>query len=203
MRAKRVDPTFSGADRGPLLRLRDASYVSDGRVVVAPTSVDLIPGACVALHRSNPREAQILAMLAAGVARATHGSVLIGAYDPRVQPVHCKRIVGFVPHDPLPLGRWTFSRYVEYRAALWDLDAASVRLKATAILETLHGLHEAFAYPIAVALAASPELLVFDRPPVAYSAVIAAAAHDTATFSTHVSETAARAYCAADAQAVL
>ncbi len=103
-------------------------------------------------------------MMAAALARATAGSVTIGEYDPRVQPVHCKRIAAFVPHDPLPLSQIDAERYIAYRAALWDVDLDVARARAQHALERLDGLHEAFAYPIAVALVPAPQLLVLDRP---------------------------------------
>ncbi len=51
---------------------------------------------------TTSREAEALAMMAAALARATAGSVTIGEYDPRVQPVHCKRIAAFRAARPAP-----------------------------------------------------------------------------------------------------
>jgi hypothetical protein len=147
-----------------ILRMRQAAIVRRGEHVVSPTSIDLAPGERATRDCRDDREAEGLAMMAAALARATAGSVLIGEYDPRVQPVHCKRIAAFVAHDPLPLSRIDAERYIAHRAALFDLDLERARAHARLLLERLRGLHEAFAYPLVGALVANPRLLVLDRP---------------------------------------
>ncbi|HTU71734.1 MAG TPA: hypothetical protein VMF11_15635 [Candidatus Baltobacteraceae bacterium] len=159
-----------------ILRMRDAAYERNGEQIVAPTSLDLAPGERMTRVCANGHEAEALAMMAAALARATSGSVTIGEYDPRVQPVHCKRIAAFVPHDPLPLSQMDADRYIAYRAALWDLDPLRARAHAQLLLERLHGLHEAFAYPVVGALVPSPQLLVLDRPQATFTPAILEAA---------------------------
>jgi ABC-type multidrug transport system ATPase subunit len=148
----------------------------------------LAPGERATHDCTNDREAQALAMMATALARATEGSVLIGEYDPRVQPVHCKRIAAFVPHDPLPLSRIDAERYIALRAALLDIELEPTRANAKRLLERLRGLHEAFAYPIVGALVASPQLLVLDRPLPASLPVILEAAGECAVLVTQVSD---------------
>jgi hypothetical protein len=169
-----------------ILRMRDAAYARRGETVVNPTTLDLAPGERVTRICSGHREAEGLAMMAAALIRATAGSVEIGEYDPRVQPVHCKRIAAFVPHDPLPLSQIDAERYIAHRAALWDIDLERARAHAKFLLERLSGLHEAFAYPIVAALVPSPQLLVLDRPQPAFAAQIIAAATGCAVFVTQI-----------------
>jgi len=119
-------------------------------------------------------------MMGAALLRPTSGSVLIGEYDPRVQPVHCKRIAAFVPHDPLPLASIDTRRFIDYRAALWEIDPAQARARAKRLLERLTGIHEAFAYPIVAALLPHPQLLILDRPQPATAERVNAVAGDTA-----------------------
>lgn len=177
----------------PILRLRDATFISNGKIVVPATTVNLFPGMQHAHFCANAAEARAVAMLAAGLARCTQGSVLIGEFDPCVQPVHCKRIAAFVPHDPLVMAHAQFSRYISYRAALWDIDPVRAKAQAELLLERLSGLHEAFAYPIIAALLSSPRLLVLDRPHGAHAGTIREVARGCAIFSTHVDiETAAQ-----------
>lgn len=175
----------------PILKLRNAAYVSRKRTVVPPTSLEVAPGARVAQVCATAEEAQLLAMMASALARATSGIVLIGEFDPRVQPVHCKRLAAYVPHDPLPLEEMSVERFIDYRAALWNIDAERARAHAAILLERLHGLHEAFAYPIVGALLAFPALLVLDRPQPAFAARILTAAGPAAVFSTHLDADAA------------
>jgi ABC-2 type transport system ATP-binding protein len=142
----------------------DASYTRRGQVIVPATTLRVEAGERTTARCAPDRGAEALAMMAGALLRPTAGSVLIGEYDPRVQPVHCKRLAAFVPHDPLPLSSIDADRFIDYRAALWDLDAADARARARTLLDRLTGLHEAFAYPIVAALLPSPQLVVLDRP---------------------------------------
>ena len=166
--------------------MRSACYVRKGETIVAPASVELHAGERLAHRCSTELEAGTLAMMASAIARATSGSVLIGEYDPKVQPVHCKKLAAFVPHEPLPLQRHELDRYITYRAALWNVDPQAARAQASSLLEKLDGMHEAFAYPIIGALIGLPRLLVLDRPQEVFRAQIDDAAGDCAVFTTHL-----------------
>jgi ABC-2 type transport system ATP-binding protein len=175
-----------------LLELRDATFVHRGATAAGPVTIVLGEGERLAYACATDRSASVVALMAAGLVKATSGSVFIGAFDPRIQPVQVKRIVGFVPHEAVPHAFATFSRYIEYRAALWGLPQAQAVVRARALLARLDGVHEAFAYPLVGALLAQPRLLVLDRPQSAYAPQILAAAGTCAILSTHAS--------AADAQ---
>ncbi len=123
--------------------------------------------------------------MAAGIAKATTGSLFIGDYDPRVQSVHCKRLAGFVPHEPLELDEGDFPRYIAYRAALWNLEPTAAQAYARLLHERLEGMHEAFSYPLVGALVAKPRLIVLDRPQPAYAEQILRAVEGCALLSTH------------------
>lgn len=178
----------------PVIRLRDAAFVRRGTTIVPPTTLDVLAGARIARRCSSSEHARGLALVAAGFIHATSGTVSIGEFDPRVQPVHCRRIAAYVPHDPMPMTPIDFARYVEYRAALWDMDPMRASAHAKLLLERLAGLHEAFAYPIVAALLPSPHAIVLDRPPLAYARAILEAAAPCAVFSTHLTDDEARAY---------
>lgn len=177
-----------------LLRMREASF---GAVdaAVGPMTLDVRPRERAVRTCATPREAAVTALLAAGIVKASRGTVLIDQYDPRVQPAHCKRIAAFVPHAALPFdGVAEFERYVVYRAALWDVDPMRAVAHAKLTLERLAGVHEAFAYPLAAALVGTPRLVVMDRPQSVYAEQILAAVGDCAVFSTHLDASAARAF---------
>lgn len=169
----------------PLLRMREAAFTNP-RVSVGPVSLDLEPGEGVALQFDTAAAASVVALMAAGVAKASSGAVLIGDFDPRIQSVHCKRIAGFVPHEPLPISASEFHRYIAYRAALWSVDTEFAAARARDLLTELDGMHEALAYPLIGALIAAPQLLVIDRPASAYARQIRAATRGTAVLTTHV-----------------
>ncbi len=177
----------------PLLRMRQASFRAPG-CTVGPVSVDLHPGQHAALIFESAHEAEIAALLAAGIVKPTTGCVLVDEYDSRVQPVHCKRIAAFVPHDPLPPGASEFGRYIAYRAALWNVETARAIAHAKLLLERLEDMHEAFAYPLVGALIASPRLVVLDRPQPVYAAAIMRAVGPSALLSMHAGDAAAAAF---------
>lgn len=177
-----------------VLSMRSASYVRDGVTYARATDVSLGPAEHLALHCESALAAQTLAMMASAIARPTSGTVLIGEYDPRVQPVHCKKIATYVPHDPLPLHRRELDRYIAYRASLWNIDEQQAHVHATALLERMDGMHEAFAYPLIGALIGMPQLLVLDRPQTSFAEHIKAAAGGCAIFSTHTEAAAAAAF---------
>lgn len=171
-----------------ILEMQGATFEMRGTVLVPPTTLWLGEGERLAYACTTERSASIVALLAAGVAHATQGRVFIGAFDPRIQPVQAKRIAGYVPHEAVPHEFASFTRYVEYRAALWGLPRAQSVVRAHLLLDRLEGVHEAFAYPLVGALLAQPRLLILDRPQAAYAQQIAGAAGECAIFSTHASQ---------------
>ena len=171
-----------------LLQFRAASFVQRGVPVVPPVTLTLDEGGRLAYACAGARCAAAVAMMAAGLVKPSSGAVYVGAFDPRIQPVQAKRIVGFVPHEAVRNEFSSFARYVEYRAALWGLPRAQTIVRARALLSHLDGVHEAFAYPLVGALLGDPKILVLDRPQAVYAAQILEAAGECAIFSTHVSQ---------------
>lgn len=167
--------------------MRDASFARAGRTIVPPLTLTLGEGEHLAYACGDASAASTIALMAAGLVKPSSGRVFIAAFDPRIQPVQAKRIVGYVPHEALQHDFPSFTRYIEFRAALWGLPRAQSIVRARALLARLEGVHEAFAYPLAGALLAQPRLLVLDRPQAAYATQILDAAADCAIFSTHAS----------------
>lgn len=168
--------------------MRDAIFRRGGEVLVTAQNAELEEGGRIAHACESNRAAAIVAMMAAGLVRASAGAVYVGAFDPRIQPVHVKRLAGYVPHDALPNEFASFEQYIEYRAALWQLPQAESVVRARRILDGLDGIHESFAYPLAGALIAQPRLLVLDRPQAVYGPQIIEVAKSCAIFSTHGTE---------------
>lgn len=168
--------------------MREASYARGPRAYCAPVTLTMGEGERLAYVCEDPLAASTVARMAAALVRPTSGSVYIAAFDPRIQPVQAKRVVGYVPHEALPHDFTSFTRYIEFRAALWGLPRAQSVVRARALLARLDGVHEAFAYPLVGALLGAPRLLVLDRPQGAYASQILDAAGECAIFSTHANE---------------
>lgn len=174
-----------------ILRMRAAAFTRDDATTVGPFELELHGGQRAFRECASPQEAAALAVLAAAIARPTSGSVTVADYDSRIQPAQCKRLAAYIPHDPLPMSRSEFDRHVEYRAALWNVDAARARAYAAGTLDALAGVHEAFAYPFAAATIGRPQLLVLDRPPSAYVEAMLAACGPAAVLVARVAGDAA------------
>jgi len=170
-----------------VLRMQGTEFVQNNERAAGPIDLELAEGGRIARVFPTAREAAIAAMMAAAVVKATAGNVFIEEFDPRIQPVQCKRIVGYVPHEIPPFAFSSFEEYIEYRAALWSLEPTHAIVRAKLLLERLNGIHESFAYPLAGALIASPRILVLDRPQSVYAKQIFDIADTCAIFSTHIS----------------
>lgn len=177
----------------PLLRMRDATFTSVS-AAAGPVTLDLSDGGRATLTSASDGEAAIVALLAAGIAKASSGCVLIDDYDPRVQSVHCKRVAALVPHEPFALQEAEFVRYVGYRAALWNVDGRHAQTQARLLRDRLAGMHEAFAYPLIGALIGEPKLVILDRPQTAYASKILDVIGGRALLSIHTHAASARAF---------
>lgn len=179
-----------------VLQMNAASFAQGGRLVVQPQSFGIVDGQRMARIYPTAEAASVIALMAGGLVKATNGSVFIGAFDPRIQPVQAKKIAALVPYAPLTFEFPSLDRYIEYRAALWGLPIDESVVRARRVCEQLEGIHAAFAYPLAAALMAQPRLLVLDRPQAAYAAQIATVAKYCAIFSSHTSVFAAEQFSA-------
>lgn len=168
-----------------ILRMREASFLASGPSV-GPVSLEVRPAERRTVLLRTPREAAIVARMAAGIVKAGAGSVSIDEYDPHIQPVHCKRAAALVAHDPLPPDEFDFESYVTYRAALRRIEPERALAHARLLMDRLRGMHEAFAIPLVGALAGAPKLLVLDRPPAVWATDILAVLGPCAMLSTHV-----------------
>ncbi len=173
--------------------MRDATFTSVS-AAAGPVSLDLSNGERATLTSASDGEAAIVALLAAGIAKASSGCVLIDDYDPRVQSVHCKRVAALVPHEPFAIREAEFVRYVAYRAALWNVEPRWAQAQARFLRDRLWGMHEAFAYPLIAALIGQPKLVILDRPQPAYASNILDVAAGRALLSIHTDAASARAF---------
>jgi hypothetical protein len=173
--------------------MREATFLGPS-AAAGPLTLDVSDGECTSLQCASASEAAVVALLATGIVKASSGCVLIDDYDPRVQSVHCKRIAALVPHEPFAFEPGEFARYVDYRAALWNIERPRARAYAERLRQRLAGMHEAFAYPLIGALIAMPKLVVLDRPAPVYAQQILALIDGRSLLSTHADASAARAF---------
>ena len=146
----------------PILDMRSATFARD-QIIVPPVNITLDAGKQSDIVCETDLSASVLARLAAGVIKCTTGTIFIGNFDPKIQPVQVKRLVGFMPRDqaralPDP------DAYFSYRAALWEVDKRQAIARGKKLLRRFDGLPAQEALLLAGALLHRPHLLVLDRP---------------------------------------
>jgi ABC-type Na+ transport system ATPase subunit NatA len=147
-----------------VLRVADAAFERDGVQLVPPFSVELATGERAMLGFADARAAKIAARMTAGIVKPTSGTVLIGDFDPRVQPVQAKRLTGFVPALGDPAMPRCRDGGLGVHAALFEVPLEAARTRVRHVLDALEADDE-LAFAVALALMRPVELLVFDRPP--------------------------------------
>lgn len=163
----------------PALRAVEVRFERDGHEVVPPFSLELLAGERAQLPMPNMRAASVAARMAAGVVKATCGTLFIGDFDPRIQPVQAKRLVGFVPRGGtfggsarLPwISRPRFGaaaardrcEIVDFHAALYEVEREVARRRVRAVIATIGALDDA-GFALALALIRPIVLLVLDEP---------------------------------------
>ncbi|HTV72134.1 MAG TPA: hypothetical protein VME66_00290 [Candidatus Acidoferrales bacterium] len=170
-----------------MLRAAEACFARDGALLAGPFSATLPSGKSLAYGARNAQEARIVARMAAGIVKPTTGSISIGEYNPRVQPVQAKRLVAFAFGGDAGVVRSNFDRAVSLHAALWGIDAASAHAHANLIRSVLGDEDDALA--LAVALAHAPPLVVLELPRAALIAPLRRALPNAAIFWTTITET--------------
>lgn len=161
-----------------VLRASEARFERDGHAFVPPFTLELLAGDRAQLVMPTMLAASVAARMTAGLVKATCGTLFIGDFDPRIQPVQAKRLVGYVPkggwfggNGRLP---WIFSRpasnaegarrdAVDFNAALHEVERGEARRRVSATLAALGG-DDDDAFAVALALIRPVALLVVDQP---------------------------------------
>ncbi len=153
-----------------VLHAVDAAFARGDDLLVRPFSIELSRGERASLSLPTDRAATIAARMVAGIVKATAGTLFIGDFDPRLQPVQAKRAIGFVPSagrfgdgSREPLFAPSLRETVDLHAALYEVPRADARRAAFAVLDSFDDAGDE-ALALALALIRPVALLVLDRP---------------------------------------
>jgi ABC-2 type transport system ATP-binding protein len=187
----------------PALELRSLTK-SFGRPAVDRLDLTIAAGEFYALLGPNGAGKTTTLRLVAGLLPADDGDIRIFGIDARRSPIEAKRIVAWLPDEPMLYDKLDPLEYLEFVAGLWSVEARRAKRLSEELLESL-GLWphrrdrcEGFAG----ALIHEPRLLMLDEPLTGLDAAAARQVKDILTdrvragatiiMTTHILEVAER-----------
>jgi len=152
--------------------------------------------------------------IVAGLTRADEGTVRVMGHEVGEDPLAAKRVLAFLPDEPLLYGKLRPLEYLEFVSGLWRLDGRLAQARANELLETLglgdkrrdfvenfsRGMRQKLA--LAGALIHDPAVMLLDEPLTGLDAAAARQVKDilldrvragcTVILTTHILEVAER-----------
>ena len=160
LRIHQLSKRFAGSDRAAVDRLTIAVAAGEFYALLGPNGA----GKTTTLR------------MIAGLLAPDAGTIEIFGIDLREAPRDAKRVVAYVPDEPMLYDKLTPIEYLELIAALWDVEPARARDESTRLLELLglmpHAMQRCETFSrgmrqklvLAGALIRSPRLLILDEP---------------------------------------
>lgn len=159
----------------PALRIETLRKVFD-RPAVDDLSLTIEAGQIYALLGPNGAGKTTTLRMVAGLLRPDAGSIEVAGIDCLADPVAAKRIMAWVPDEPLIYDKLTPFEYLEFVAGLWGMDGTAADREANQLIELLglrpysaercQGLSKGMRQKVALAgaLIHDPRLIILDEP---------------------------------------
>jgi len=158
------------------LEIRGLTKRFAGRPAVDGLDLSIPPGEFHAILGPNGAGKTTTLRIVAGLLRADEGSVRVLGHDVAATPEDAKRVLAFLPDDPLLYAKLRPLEYLEFVAGLWSLDPTVARARANELLEWLgladrtgeliegfsRGMRQKLA--LAGALIHEPRVMILDEP---------------------------------------
>ncbi len=146
------------------------------RIAVDDLDLDVRAGEFYALLGPNGAGKTTTLRMVAGLERPDAGTISIFGIDARVDPLAAKRLVAWVPDEPLLYDKLSPMEYLAFVAGLWGVEPVAAAARAEALLRQLdlwdhrdarcdtfsRGMKQKAA--LAGALIHEPRLLILDEP---------------------------------------
>ena len=195
------------------LSIRDLRK-SFGRPAVDGLSLHVKSGELYALLGPNGAGKTTTLRMVAGLLRQDAGSIAVFGIDTLARPLEAKRVVAWLPDDPMIYGKLSPFEYLEFVAGLWSVPATVAKARADELLHRLdlwdhrndhcenfsRGMKQKVG--LAGALVHDPRLLILDEPLTGLDAAVARQVKDilaeriaagaTVILTTHILEVAER-----------
>ncbi len=171
-------------------------YPGADRPAVDDLSFDVGVGEFYALLGPNGAGKTTTLRIIAGLLAPDAGTIRVGGIDLATAPRDAKRLIAYVPDEPMLYDKLTPVEYLELIAALWDIAPATARAESARLLELLglmpHAMQRCETFSrgmrqklvLAGALIRAPRLLILDEPLTGLDAEAARLAKDL--LSAHV-----------------
>lgn len=173
----------------PAVEIRALSK-SFGRPAVRDLDLVVHPGELFALLGPNGAGKTTTLRMLAGLLEPDRGSISVFGIDVLASPIEAKRIMAWLPDEPLVYDRLTPLEYLDYVGGLWSVEPALLQARAEALLQRLglwphrdercegfsRGMRQKLM--MAGALLHDPRLMILDEP---LTGLDAAASRDVKT----------------------
>jgi ABC-2 type transport system ATP-binding protein len=119
------------------LRVKDLAKSYGGKKAVDGISFDVRAGELYALLGPNGAGKTTTLRMVAGLLAADAGSINVFDVDARANPVEAKRLIAWLPDEPLLYDKLTAWEYLEFVAGLWGVPPDSAKAEAERLLKVL------------------------------------------------------------------
>jgi ABC-2 type transport system ATP-binding protein len=198
----------------PALEIRGLTKRFGAQVAVDSLDLEIPHGEFHALLGPNGAGKTTTLRIVAGLTAADAGSVRVMGHDVARDPDAAKRVLAFLPDEPMLYGKLKPLEYLEFVAGLWSIQPDAARERALALLASLElddkrgerieafsrGMRQKLA--LAGALIHEPRLMILDEPLTGLDAAAARRVKDlliekvragcTIVLTTHILEIAER-----------
>ena len=158
------------------LAIRDLRKAFAGKPAVDRLDLNVRQGELYALLGPNGAGKTTTLRMVTGLLKPDAGDISILGVDARADPREAKRLVAWLPDEPLLYDKLTPLEYLEFVAGLWEIDARTARERAETLLKELdlwdqrgqrcetfsRGMKQKAA--LAGALIHAPRLMILDEP---------------------------------------
>jgi ABC-2 type transport system ATP-binding protein len=198
----------------PALRLDGLAKAYGSKRAVDGLDLEVRAGELYALLGPNGAGKTTTLRMVAGLLRPDAGGISVFGVDARADPPAAKRMIAWLPDEPMLYDKLTPLEYLEFVAGLWDVEPATAKARGEQLLKMLglwdergqrcegfsRGMKQKAA--LAGALIHDPRLMILDEPLTGLDAAAARQVKDllqqrtrvggTVILTTHILEVAER-----------